>query len=93
MSQNVALIDALNEAQRLVKRLQAFKDYVHQRLDDAGIPTHPDGEHSRAGCRVGDRLDIVFAQLAHFKAQSEEATHLVEVSQGIEGYVKGEAEI
>jgi len=42
--------------------LQAFKDYVHQRLDDAGIPTHPEGLHSAAGCRVGDRLDIALAQ-------------------------------
>lgn len=41
--------------------LQAFKDYVHQRLDEAGIPTHPDGEHSKAGCRVGDRLDLALA--------------------------------
>jgi hypothetical protein len=42
--------------------LQRFKDYVHQRLDEAGIPTHPDGEHSKAGCRVGDRLDIVLGE-------------------------------
>lgn len=41
-----------------IKALQAFKDYVHKRLDDAGIPTHPEGNHSKAGCRVGDRLDI-----------------------------------
>lgn len=27
-----------------------------------GIPTHPDGEHSKAGCRIGDRLDIVDKQ-------------------------------
>lgn len=44
-----------------VLKLQAFKDYVHERLDEAGIPTHPDGEHSKAGCRIGDRLDIALA--------------------------------
>lgn len=38
--------------------LLKFKEYVHKRLDDAGIPTHPDGEHSKHGCRIGDRLDI-----------------------------------
>lgn len=38
--------------------LQRFKDYVHKRLDDAGIPTHPEGEHSKHGCRIGDRMDI-----------------------------------
>lgn len=44
-----------------VTALQAFKDYVHERLDQAGIPTHPDGEHSKAGCRIGDRLDIALS--------------------------------
>ena len=75
-----------------IAKLQAFKDYVHKRLDDAGITAYPNGEHSNAGCRIGDRLDIVFAQLEHFKAQLKEATHLVEVSQGVEGYVSGERE-
>lgn len=42
--------------------LAAFKAYVHQRLDQGGIPTHPEGEHSAAGCRVGDRLDILVGQ-------------------------------
>lgn len=41
-----------------IDKLQLFKDYVHRRLNDAGVPTHPDGEHSKAGCRIGDRLDI-----------------------------------
>lgn len=41
-----------------IDKLQAFKDYVHERLDDAGIATHPEGEHSKHGCRIGDRLDI-----------------------------------
>ena len=58
-----------------IAKLQAFKDYVHKRLDDAGITAYPNGEHSNAGCRIGDRLDIVFAQLEHFKAQLKEATH------------------
>lgn len=46
-----------------IVRLQAFKNYVHARLDAAGIPTHPDGEHSKAGCRIGDRLDIALTSL------------------------------
>lgn len=73
-----------------VSALQAFKDYVHKRLDDAGVPTHPDGEHSKAGCRIGDRLDIVFTQLDYFKGQLEEATQCVEAACGLEGYVSGE---
>ena len=39
--------------------LRRFKDFVHKRLDDAGVETHPDGPHSKEGCRIGDRLDIV----------------------------------
>lgn len=39
--------------------LQDFKDYVHKRLDDAGVEKYPNGEHSKHGCRIGDRLDIV----------------------------------
>lgn len=49
---------ALDERDQRIRSLQAFKDYVHQRLDEAGIPTHPPGEHMDAGCRVGQRLDI-----------------------------------
>ena len=45
-------------ALRRVAELERFKAYVHKRLDDAGIATHPDGPHSKEGCRVGDRLDI-----------------------------------
>lgn len=41
-----------------IQKLNKFKEYVHKRLDDAGIKTHPEGEHSKHGCRIGDRLDI-----------------------------------
>lgn len=56
---DLVLLDASIE----IDQLRAFKAYVHARLDAAGIPTHPDGEHSKAGCRIGDRLDIVVAAL------------------------------
>lgn len=42
-----------------IAKLERFKACVHERLDAAGIPTHPDGPHSAEGCRVGDRLDLV----------------------------------
>lgn len=44
-------------------RADKFKTYVHQRLDDAAIPTHPNGPHSKEGCRVGDRLDILIKRM------------------------------
>jgi hypothetical protein len=54
----------LEGLQAAIDKLQAFKDFVHKRLDDAGIPTHPDGPHSAAGCRIGDRLDIALMKLS-----------------------------
>lgn len=50
------------ERQRQINALQKFKRYVHDRLDAAGIPTHPDGPHSKEGCRIGDRLDIALSK-------------------------------
>lgn len=59
------------EAER--NKLQAFKDYVHARLDAAGIPTHPDGPHSKEGCRIGDRLDIALRRRWPSQADLERA--------------------
>jgi hypothetical protein len=42
-----------------VAALRAFKAYVHKRLDDAGVPADPPGPHRDAGCRIGQRLDLV----------------------------------
>lgn len=39
-----------------------FKEYVHARLDHAGVPYHPEGPHGAHGCRIGDRLDWLFRQ-------------------------------
>lgn len=49
------------EAER--NALLKFKEYVHARLDAAGVPTHPDGPHSEQGCRIGDRLDIALSAI------------------------------
>jgi hypothetical protein len=51
----------------------AFKAWVHARLDQGGVPTHIDGPHSREGCRVGDRMDFVFDSLATERAARERA--------------------
>lgn len=59
-----------------IAALQAFKDYVHERLDAAGIPTHPDGRHSVAGCRIGDRLDIALDAQAATIARQDEALNI-----------------
>lgn len=43
-------------------KLQRFKEYVHRRLDEAGVPTDPESSHKAEGCRIGGRLDIVLAR-------------------------------
>lgn len=55
--------EALEEMTAERDRLQAFKDYVHEWLDKAGVPEDPNGPHSAEGCRVGDRLDWLMATL------------------------------
>lgn len=55
-----AAADVESERNALLK----FKQYVHQRLDEAGVPTHPNGRPSAEGCRVGDRLDIALSALS-----------------------------
>ncbi len=53
----------LKKAIDTIDKLRKFKSFVHCRLDDMGIPTNPDGPHSKEGCRIGDRLDIVQRRL------------------------------
>ena len=43
--------------------LARFKKWVHDYLDGKGIPHHPPGTHGAEGCRIGDRMDFVFAEL------------------------------
>src|SRR5580698_6043457 len=54
--------DVLKAQKQGLDALQRFKDFVHRRLDTAGVPTHPDGPHSKEGCRIGDRLDLVVGE-------------------------------
>lgn len=56
-----------------VDALQAFKTFVHARLDRAGVPADPPGEHRDAGCRIGQRLDAVFTERDTLRAQVEAA--------------------
>lgn len=58
------------QTKQQIDALQKFKDYVHKRLDDAGIEKEPNGEHSKAGCRIGDRLDIVLKQSSPVSLES-----------------------
>lgn len=74
---NEAAHDQLAEAYQQNKelrdslaRFEAFRDFVHRRLDTASVPKEfPDGEHTLEGCRIGDRLDWVFSCLAAWEKQ------------------------
>jgi hypothetical protein len=58
----VARYNAHDELLAKVAKLQAFKDYVHNRLDAVGVSADPDSPHKAEGCRIGGRLDEVFAE-------------------------------
>ena len=60
-------------AQSEIEKLKAFKDYVHKRLDDAGVEKDPESEHKEKGCRIGGRLDIVLK----LKSEKEKLTNII----------------
>lgn len=74
-----------------LEALQRFKDYVHKRMDEAGIPTHPDGEHSKHGCRIGDRLDIALAGRSELEAvETQKVYSVVDERAAFEAWFKAE---
>jgi hypothetical protein len=60
--------------------LAKFKAYVHRRLDEAGIPTDPDSLHKAEGCRIGGRLDVVFAERDALRAAVEKIPDIIRKS-------------
>jgi hypothetical protein len=67
---------ALSAARSEAQKARAFKEYVHKRLDEAGVPVDPEPEHNRQhGCRIEGRLNYVLAEVQALEA--EEANHEV----------------
>jgi hypothetical protein len=54
-------------------KLQAFKDFVHKRLDAAGVPADPPGEHRDRGCRVGQRLAVLIEERDELRGARQRA--------------------
>lgn len=53
-----------HKLQEELNRATKFKQYVHNRLDQQGVPVgDASNSHQQAGCRVGARLDILFNEL------------------------------
>lgn len=51
------------DARAEIEKLRAFKRYVHERLDAAGVPADPEPEeNAKHGCRVEGRLNFVIAK-------------------------------
>lgn len=72
--ETLALVETLARAEKAEAErdaLQAFKDYVHKRLDDAGVSVDPESTHKGAGCRIGGRLDIVLTERNTLRAENE----------------------
>ena len=58
-------LKAANDLEDKVAALQRFKDFCHAYLDAHGVPHgDPDNPHQKEGCRIGARLDLLFAKLA-----------------------------
>lgn len=56
-------------------KLAAFKTFVHGRLDAGGVPVDPPGPHRDEGCRIGQRLDWLFAERDKYRIAWEGASH------------------
>lgn len=63
-------------AQDRAANLLAFKNWVHTYLDKKGIPHHPPGTHGAEGCRIGDRMDYVFAAKEQAERERDEQVGL-----------------
>jgi len=50
-----------------IAKLQAFKDYTHQRMDELNVPHEVPSPHTDAGCRIGGRFDFVAAEIARLR--------------------------
>lgn len=58
---------ALTE-QKKMEKLQAFKKYVHDRLDALGIDKHEE-QNAINGCRIGSRIDDIVTLISRDRLQ------------------------
>jgi hypothetical protein len=71
-------IDALT-AER--DKLQAYKAWTHSYLDQHGVPHHPPGTHGAEGCRIGDRMDWLMAELEATRGCKPDEYELIRSSE------------
>ena len=69
------------EAER--DKLQKFKDFVHAYLTQHGVPEDDaTNEHSKEGCRIGARLDLLFAERDRLGSENEELRRRIQLCSG-----------
>jgi len=73
--------DEIAKLQTKVAKLQRFKDWVHQYLDDRGVPHHPPGTHGAEGCRIGDRMDWLMARIERLKAELDGLVRIIDAHE------------
>jgi hypothetical protein len=55
---------------KCIEAAEKFKTFVHAYLDQHGVPHgDPTNQHQVEGCRIGARLDLLFAQREGLLAQ------------------------
>ncbi len=53
--------DVIDDLKEQIRKLQAFKDFVHKKLDDFGVPSDPEPEgNKKHGCRIEGRLNWLY---------------------------------
>jgi hypothetical protein len=58
------LKEELGREKQQIEKSQAFKKYVHDRLDEFGVPHDPESENNaKTGCRIEGRLNWIFLQV------------------------------
>lgn len=67
-SESERLLQAIEILTRERAHLLNFKRYVHDRLDAGGVSVDPESVHKAEGCRIGGRLDEVFAERSNVRA-------------------------
>lgn len=88
-----AEIETMVELRAKADAGERFKSFVHSYLTQHGVPEgDPNNQHQKEGCRIGARLDLLFAErdrLRELLRPFAEATKGVEeVSSGVGVYVK-----
>lgn len=94
LKRNVVLSDQIAALRTELAKLAAFKTFVHGRLDAGGVPADPPGPHRDEGCRVGQRLDWLFADRDTWKAAlTDVADGMPAIHRGNEELLAGQREV